>query len=54
MGLSDSTATSLLWPNSARTTIDIELAESDKQQGIQVSFASEANKLEFFMFSSGK
>ena len=27
MGLSNATATSLLWPNSARTTIDLEIAE---------------------------
>ena len=50
MSLSQTTATSLLWVNSARTTIDID----SNNEGVQVSFASEANVLEFFMFTSGR
>ena len=51
MGLSPTTATSLLWVNSARTTVDIDRKVGDV---VQISFASEANVLEFFMFTSGR
>ncbi len=51
MGLSDKSVTSLLWVNSARTTVEVD-RPSDKE-GLMVTFASEANALEFFMFTSG-
>ena len=53
MGLSESTATSFLWVNSAKTTVDIDTESSSSDSGTQVTFASEANVLEFFMFTSG-
>ena len=52
MGLSEATATSFLWVNSAKTTIDIDRPEKD-EKGVQVTFASEANVIELFMFTSG-
>ena len=48
MGLSDASATSFLWLNAAKTTVDIDRPD----KGAQVTFASEANTLEFFMFTS--
>ena len=55
MGLSHRTATSFLWVNSAKTTVDIDQVKSEKKdkEGVQVTFSSEANVLEFFMFTSG-
>ena len=38
--------------NSAKTTIDIDRPEKD-EKGVQVTFASEANVIELFMFTSG-
>ena len=52
MGLSDDTATSFLWINSAKTTVDIDRPEVE-EKGVQVTFSSEANVIEFFMFTSG-
>ena len=55
MGLSTEAATSFLWVNSAKTTIDIDrmVDATSSSEGVQVTFASEANSLEFFMFTSG-
>lgn len=53
MGLSDEAATSFLWVNSAKTTVDIDRPRHTENQGVQLTFASEANVLEFFMFTSG-
>ena len=55
MGLSHHTATSFLWVNSAKTTVDIDEVKCEKKDkaGVQVTFSSEANVLEFFMFTSG-
>lgn len=52
MGLSEDTATSFLWVNSAKTTVDIDRPDYE-DKGVQVTFASEANVLEFFMLTSG-
>ncbi len=56
MGLSDKAATSFLWVNSAKTTVDIDRPEAVPadigKKGAQVTFASEANVIEFFMFTS--
>ncbi len=56
MGLSDKAATSFLWVNSAKTTVDIDRPEEVPadvgKKGAQVTFASEANVIEFFMFTS--
>jgi len=46
--LSDSAATGLIWVNSARTTIDI----GEEDGGMTVTYASEANTMEFFMLAS--
>ena len=51
MGLTDKSATSLLWVNSARTTVEVD--KPSDEGGLMVTFASEANALEFFMFTSG-
>lgn len=51
MGLSEDTATSLLWINSARTMV--ELDKLNDKNGTMVTFSSEANSLEFFMFTNG-
>ena len=54
MGLSHDTATSFLWVNSAKTTVDIDRGEDkSEKKGTQVTFASEANVIEFFMFTNG-
>lgn len=53
MGLTDESVTSLLWVNSARTTVDLDEIKSEKGTSSQVTFASEANVMEFFMFASG-
>jgi len=59
MGLSNDAAASLLWVNSAKTTVEIEVnnensavEKSNDYGGVQVTFASEANVMEFFMFAS--
>lgn len=51
MGLSEDSATSLLWINSARTMV--ELDKVNDKNGTMVTFSSEANSLEFFMFTNG-
>jgi len=52
-GLSMNAATGLLWVNSAKTTIDIdEYTDEDNNAGYTLTYASEANTLEFFMISS--
>mmetsp|Transcript_15077 Transcript_15077/g.19056 ORF Transcript_15077/g.19056 Transcript_15077/m.19056 type:complete len:412 (+) Transcript_15077:821-2056(+) len=53
-GLSSSAATGMLWVNSAKTIIDIDrpTASDDSEAGVQLTFASEANSMEFFMISS--
>lgn len=48
MGLSAESAVGLLWVNSAKTTIDIDRVNA----GLQVTYASEANTFELFMFAS--
>lgn len=50
MGLSEQTATSFLWVNSAKTIVEVDRPEN---RGVQVTFSSEANVLEFFMLTSG-
>ena len=49
MALNKATATSMLWVNSARTLVDIDRDD----QGVEVTFSSEANVIELFMFASG-
>jgi len=49
MGLNEATATSMLWVNSADTLVDIDRDEN----GTEITFSSEANVLELFMFASG-
>lgn len=53
MGLTEESATSLLWVNSAKTTVDLDEMKSEKGSSSQVTFSSEANVMEFFMFASG-
>ena len=54
MGLSEHTATSFLWVNSAKTTVDVDQVAKKDKKAMQVTFSSEANVLEFFMFTSGE
>jgi len=51
-GLTANAATGLLWVNSAKTTIDIDKSSDASDQGMTLTYASEANSLEFFMISS--
>ena len=48
MGLTSKAATGFLWVNSAKTTVDLD----ENEMGWNVTFASEANALELFMFGS--
>ena len=53
-GINKDSAYGLLWVNSAKTTIDIdEATDSSGNAGLTLTYASEANSMEFFMISSG-
>ena len=52
-GFSNGAAASILWVNSAQTTVDIDDSPLDGDDGSLITFSSESGALEFFVFSSG-
>ena len=51
-GFSSEAAASILWVNSAQTTIDIDDSALAGDDGSLITFSSESGALEFFVFSS--
>ena len=51
-GFNSEAAASLLWVNSASTTVDIDDSSMDGIDGSLITFSSESGALEFFVFSS--
>ena len=51
-GFSSEAAASILWVNSAQTTVDIDDSALAGDDGSLITFSSESGALEFFVFSS--
>ena len=51
-GLNGEASSSILWINSAETTLDIDNAEYANAEGSRVTFSSEAGAMEFFILGS--
>lgn len=51
-GLTTTAITGILWVNPAKTTIDVDKSDNASNEGMTLTYSSEANSLEFFMISS--